>query len=76
MRVGGVDVEVEDRDDCTGDGMLFEMETVWMKGRGCDREAKVVSRREGERVVLGVVLGIVRFQGVKRVGMSKSREVS
>ena len=34
MRVGGVAVEVEDRDDCIGDGMLFEMETVWMKGRG------------------------------------------
>jgi hypothetical protein len=44
--------------------------------RGCDREAKVVSRREGERVVLEIVLGIVRFQGGKRVGMSKSREVS
>ncbi len=34
MRVGGVDVEVEDRDDCTGDEMLLGMETVWMKGRG------------------------------------------
>ena len=34
MRVGGVAVDVEDRDDCIGDGMLFEMETVWMKGRG------------------------------------------
>jgi hypothetical protein len=44
--------------------------------RGCDGEAKVASRREGKRVVLGIVLGIVRFQGEKRVGMSKSREVS
>ena len=34
MRVGGVDVEVEDRDDCTGDEMLLGMETVWMNGRG------------------------------------------
>jgi hypothetical protein len=34
MRVRGVEVEVEDRDDCTWDGMLFEMETVWIKGRG------------------------------------------
>ncbi len=33
MRVGGVGVEVEDRDDCTGDEMLLGMETVWMNGR-------------------------------------------
>ncbi len=37
---------------------------------------KVVPRGEGEGIVLGIILGIVRFQGGKRVGVKKSRETS
>ncbi len=44
--------------------------------RGCYRAAKVVSRGEGEGIVFGIVLGIVRFQDRKRIGVRKSRETS
>ncbi len=46
------------------------------KAKGCYRKAKVVSRGEGEGIARRIVLGIVRFQGGKRVGVRESRETS